>query len=115
MVDLFIAIGVSLYWVTNGIETHQISLGAPFMSFMRSCSIDLQDIKFEIPQIPKIDLFEVDNGWLLILNAFIAVVNGLSGLINFIIMIVNTIIELLEFIFIVIRNLIDFKDTLATS
>lgn len=115
MVDLFIAIGVSLYWVTNGIETHQISLGAPFMSFLNSCSRDLSDIKIEIPSIPKIPYFEEGSGWLLILNAFIAFVNGISGVINFLITIINVLIEVLEFLFIIIRNLMTFKDTLATS
>lgn len=91
----------------------KVELGAPFMAFMRQCNSELLEFKLEIPNIPKIPNFDVGSGWLLILDFFINVVNGLSSLINVIINILNIVIQLMQFLYIIIKNLFVFRDSLV--
>lgn len=95
----------------------RVQLGTPFLSFMNSCNLELNEFKIEIPSIPsipKVSNLDV-NFFEGILNAFISFVNGLTTLLNFVITFFNVIIQLLQFIFIVLKNLITFRDNLINQ
>ena len=125
--ELLIALGIALYWNSYGIAYHQVSIGPSFLSFMNTCSYELNQFKLEIPSIPdipKIDSLQMEdtNWWNAVLNFFVAFANGfftfLNGVVlilNFLIVVINTIIQLLQFVFILVKNLITMKDVLATS
>lgn len=99
--------------ITFGVS--KVELGAPFMAFMKQCNDDLLAFKVEIPNIPQIPKFESGNGWLLVLDFLINIVNGLSNLVNVIINILNVLIQLFEFSIIIIKNLFTLRDTLGSQ
>jgi len=125
--DLVVATLISLYWVANNIDYHQITIGPEFLSFVRSCSQELNGFKIEIPDIPdipKIEYMTQENAqWYeLVLNFLVNVVNGLVtflngvvNLLNFVVTIVNVIIQVLEFLFILIKNLFTMTDALKVQ
>lgn len=93
----------------------KVTLGAPFLAFMKNCSRELNDFAIAIPDIPQISKFEAPAGIFVVINFMIDLVNGLSSFINFVILMCNQIIQLLQFIFIIVKNLITFKDTITAA
>lgn len=114
-IELIVALSIAVYWSSNNIPAHTITLSNDVLGFLKQCSRELNEFRLEIPSIPKIDYFETDDNWLLILNAFIGFVNGISGVINFVIMIINFLVQLLQFLFILIKNLFALIDNLKVQ
>lgn len=90
----------------------KVELGTPFLALMSTTTRDLNNYKVQIPDIPRIPLFENPEGILIVIQFLIKVVNGLTALINVIILVVNYVIQILEFLVLLVRNLIQFKDSL---
>lgn len=95
----------------------KVELGKSGLALLNITARDLENFKIEIPDIPAIPKFNVDNGAVLVLNFLIDIVNGLSTLINFIVDILNIVIQFIQYVVILIKNIITFKDSLiqATS
>lgn len=127
-VDLLIALFIAIYWSTNNIDFHTIKLGEDFMSFIYKTSAQLDDYKFVIPNIPKIDMItpvdnmENANWWDNVLNFFVnfangffTFINGVTSVINFVINVVNYIIQLVQFIALLLGNFFNMIGNLQTQ
>lgn len=90
-----------------------VSVGGPFLAFLRGCSYELNQYKVAIPNIPSVPKPQQTGGWWDVLQVLISIANGFVGICNFAIMFMNTIVQLLQFVFIIIRRLITLKDTLV--
>lgn len=127
-VELIIALSIAVYWTNNNIEFHTIKIGGEFLSFLNTTSSQLNNNRFEIPNIPNIpniefmDTNDNANWWEGILNFFVNFANGffmfLNGVINilnFLITIVNYVIQLAQFIVLLIGNLFNMIGKLQSQ
>lgn len=92
-----------------------VSVGGAFLSFLRGCSMELNQYKVAIPNIPNVPTPQETGGWWDVLGVLVSIANGVIGICNFAINFMNTIVQLLQFVFIIIRRLITLKDTLAAN
>lgn len=84
----------------------KVELGQPFLSFLKSCAIELNDIKFEIPDIPQVPKLDNQLGYFTsVINVLINFLNGFVAFLNFFVMVINEFIKVLTFLFIVLKNL----------
>lgn len=112
LICLFIAIPLAL------MGYKKVELGAPFLALMNNVSKDLAEFKIEIPSIPMIPKYELQEAsgglevLINILNALINFVNMLITIVNALVTCINVVIQLLQVIFLVIKNLVTFKDSI---
>lgn len=86
----------------------KVELGQPFLSFLKSCAIELNDITFKVPDIPQVSKLSDVNGFFTIINVLINFLNGFIAFLNFFVMVINEFIKVLTFLFIVLKNLGSF-------
>lgn len=84
----------------------RVELGSPFYDFMNKVSMDFENWKLEIPQIPQIPSF--DGEWYSVL---VDIANALAKLVNFALMVVNFLIQMVQFIFTIIYEVFAMLDT----
>ena len=125
-VELLVALTIGVYWSMNNIPVHTIELGSPFLSYVNSCSIQLNEWNhISIPDIPSIpmDLFNNANAegnfildWFIsFVNGFFTFINGLIVILNVLILAINTIFDVLKFLFIFLKNLETLVSQLETA
>lgn len=128
MFDLIVALLICAVWSAQGVEFHQVEIGADFLSFVRQCSTELNNNKIEIPNIPQIPKIEKvfaqesSNWWSQVLDFFVSFANGfftfinaVINILNFFVQAINIIIQLLQFIFILLRNIFTLRDNLVSQ
>lgn len=124
--DLIVALLICAVWSAQGVEFHEVEIGADFLSFVRQCSNELNNNKIEIPNIPQIPMIEDisaegdSNWWSQVLdffinfaNGFFTFINAVINILNFFVQTINIIIQLLQFIFILLRNIFTLRDNLV--
>lgn len=75
----------------------RVELGSPFYDFMRKVSMDFENWKLQIPEIPELPNF--DGEWYSVL---VEITDALIKVVNFTLMVVNFLIQMVQFIFTII-------------
>lgn len=110
---IFVCMLIAIPLALMGIK--HVGVGGPFLSFLRGASMELNQYKVGIPNIPSVPTPQETGGWWDVLGVLVSIANGFIGICNFAITFMNTIVQLLQFVFIIIRRLITLKDTLAAN
>lgn len=90
-----------------------IQLDNTYYSFMQRVNISFNQIKFNIPDIPRIPQLSNVGGFWEIVKVCINFFNGIITVLNIVILILNKIIELLTFAIMIVKEIITFKDSVT--
>lgn len=114
-VSLLLAISIKLIGIANGVDITHVELSGPVLAFFRSTSMELENYKIAIPDIPMIPPLEDVSGAWAILQVLVNFINGFVNVLNFLVMVINTAIQLIEFLVLLIKNLIIMRNQLVPS
>lgn len=92
-----------------------VTLGPQFTAFMKATVRDLENWKFEIPNIPTLEPQQNAEGWELVLNILKYLANFFIGIYNFAITIMNIVIYIIQFFIAIIKHLIELVKNVQES
>lgn len=110
---IFVCLLVSIPLALMGIK--YVSIGGPFLAFLRGTNMELQQYKFEIPTIPNVPDPAQTGGWWDALGVLVAIANAFISICNFAIGFMNTLIAMVQFVFILLRRLMSFSESLSDN